>query len=160
MTIRHQHHTQIIQVGPLRRIGALCYDSLLLLALLFVAMAILTPFTDTGTIRAHSLLYFSYLLMVSFVFFGWFWTRGGQTLGMRAWKIRVVNRQGTGISWGQALARFSIALLTPGIGLLWSLMGSEKLALYDRWSGTQVVRVPRGFVPPASNSPDTKTTTP
>ena len=144
--------TQPQNTGPLRRLGALCYDSLLLLALLFLAMAVITPFTEEATIKAHQTIYFAYLLMVSFLFFGWFWTRGGQTLGMRAWKIRVVNREGRAISWGQALARFVLALATLGLGLLWSLFDPEKMALYDRWSGTRVVRVAKGFVPPATDS--------
>ena len=133
--------------GILRRLGALFYDSLLVLALLFIAMAILTPFVDKAVIKAYQPLFFSYLLLVSFLFFGWFWTRGGQTLGMRAWKIRVETGNGDNISWKQSVIRFLVALLTLGIGMLWALFDREKLTLYDRLGQTRVTRVEKGFIP-------------
>lgn len=139
-----------LPAGIPRRLGALLYDSLLVLALLFIAMAAITPFTNEATIRSYQPLYFGYLLLVSFLFFGWFWTRGGQTLGMRAWKIRVEASNGENIRWNQALIRFLVAILTPGIGLLWLLFDQEKRTLYDRLSRTRVTRVAKGFIPPPS----------
>ena len=45
-------------------------------------------------------------------FFGWFWTRGGQTLGMRAWNLRVQRPDGSAVRWPIATLRFGVLLLT------------------------------------------------
>ena len=81
-----------------RRLGALFYDSLLLVAIWFLATALVMLITR-GQFNAASLPFQLYILLVSFWFFGWFWTHGGQTLGMRAWKIRVLQPSGTAINW-------------------------------------------------------------
>ena len=82
----------------LRRLGAMVYDGLLLVALWFVATAIWLPFTGGEAIPYPGLLRV-WLLAVSFVFFGWFWTHGGQTLGLRAWRLRVERADGAPLTW-------------------------------------------------------------
>ena len=74
--------------------AAIVYDLFLLTAVLFVATAIALPLNAGAAFTSGQYLYPVYLLAVSFLFFGWFWTHGGQTLGMRAWKIIVLNRLG------------------------------------------------------------------
>lgn len=132
--------------GLLRRLGAILYDSLLLFALLFVATALVLPLTGGQAIAPHNPLYTSYLFLVSFFFFAWFWTHGGQTLGMRAWRIRVQQRNGSPITWTQALLRFMTAIaswLLLGAGFLWALVDREKMAWHDRYSQTVLVVVPK-----------------
>ncbi len=136
-------------VGILRRIGAFAYDFILLLAVLVLATALIMPFSR-GAIQPGNMLLQLYLFMVSFGFYGWFWTHGGQTLGMRAWKIRVELENGENLSWSQALLRFLLALLTFGIGMLWCLWDRKDRALYDVLARTQVVRVDKGYVPPVT----------
>jgi uncharacterized RDD family membrane protein YckC len=85
------------------------------------------------------------LLAITAAFFSTFWVRGGQTLGMRAWRIRVVRDDGHALTYPQALARFGggVAALVPaGLGLWWSLLDDAKRGWHDRWTGTRVVRVP------------------
>ena len=108
-TGKHHHY-----VGILRRIGAFAYDFILLLAVLLLAIALLMP-VSKGAIQPGNLFMQCYLFLVSFVFYGWFWTHGGQTLGMRAWKIRLELENGENLNWSQALLRFMLALLTFGI---------------------------------------------
>jgi uncharacterized RDD family membrane protein YckC len=91
-------------------------------------------------------LFQTYLLGVMLVFFSWFWLHGGQTLGMRAWRLRVVSRDGAPLRARQALARFGWALpslLCFGLGLLWVLVDKERLAWHDRLSGTRLVLLPK-----------------
>lgn len=126
-------------VGIPRRLGALFYDSLLLLALLFLATALALAVTQ-GELDSRGYAYRGYLLAVIFAFYIGFWTRGGQTLGMRTWQIRVERLDGRSPRWWQAAARLALALLTLGLGLLWTAWDADRRALYDRWTGTRVVR--------------------
>lgn len=126
-------------VGLPRRLGALFYDSLLLLALLFLATALALLVTG-GELHSRGYGYRLYLLAVIFVFYVGFWSRGGQTLGMRTWRIRLERLDGTRPRWWQSAARLAIALLTFGFGLIWVTWDAERRALYDRLTGTRVVR--------------------
>ena len=130
--------------GLPRRLAAICYDSLLLLAVLFFAGILTLPFSSgqTLTTGTSNPLVTSYFFIVSYLFFGWFWTHGGQTLGMRAWKIRVQTFDGQGINWWQALFRFLCAILSwgvVGLGFFWQLVGKERLTWHDRFSETELV---------------------
>lgn len=124
-----------------RRLAALFYDSLLLLAILFGATLLVLPFNKGEAIQASDGLYRTYLFMVSFFFFGWFWMHGGQTLGMRAWRLRLRRIDGKPLRWWHVLLRFMAAipaLLLAGIGYWWILVDKKHLALHDRFSETMV----------------------
>lgn len=76
-------------------------------------------------------------------FFCGFWVRGGQTVGMRAWHIRVVRDGGGRLGWGRAAARFGallVAALPAGLGFWWGALDERKRAWHDRWTRTRVVR--------------------
>ena len=131
-----------IPPGLARRLAAIAYDSLLLTAVLIVATAILLPFTGGEAIHPGSGWYATYLFIVSFAYFGWFWTHGGQTLGMRSWRLRLVGDGSNGATWGQALVRFAAAAvswLVFGVGFLWMLVDYERLTWHDRISATRLV---------------------
>ena len=126
--------------GFLRRLAAQVYDLLLLIALLFLATALLLPFTAGEAISAQqTLIYRIYLAVISFLFYGWFWTHGGQTLGLRAWKIKVLTFDQKPISWIQALLRFASALVSWsffGLGFLWILADKNRRSWHDHLSKT------------------------
>ena len=92
-----------------RRLGAILYDSLLVFAVLMAAAAIPTLFTTGEAINPNPLMT-SYLFLVLFLFFAGFWIHGGQTLGMRAWRLRIQTKEGRPIGWWHALLRFLTAL--------------------------------------------------
>ncbi len=128
--------------GLARRLAAIGYDSFLLAAILMVANAALLPVTGGEAVRAGSSWYSAYLLVVSFVYFGWFWTHGGQTLGMRSWHLRLTGAGRNGATWRQALVRFVAAAaswLALGVGFLWMLVDPERLSWHDRISATRIV---------------------
>lgn len=137
----------IMQCQALRRFGALFYDSLLVLAVLFMATMPLLYFTEGEAIHPHNYFYSAYLITVIYVFYAWFWTHGGQTLGMRAWKIRVEQANGRNITWLQSLIRFSIAMASLGIALVWCIFDRQHQPLYDKIAKTRMVRVSSTFVP-------------
>jgi uncharacterized RDD family membrane protein YckC len=130
--------------GLFRRLAALLYDALLLAAVLFAATLILLPLHGGEAFRPHDLLFSAYLLGIGFMFFGWFWIHGGQTLGMRAWKIRLQAADGEPISWKQAAIRYAAAAVSLGLfglGYLWILFDPQRRSWHDLMSGTRVVMV-------------------
>jgi uncharacterized RDD family membrane protein YckC len=124
--------------GFLCRLAIIVYDFLLLIALLFLATALLLPFNAGEAFTREQFFYPIYLLIVSFVFYGWFWTHGGQTLGLRAWKAKILTTNQQPISWTQALVRFVTAFASCGLGLLWILVGKQRRGWHDHLSKTAV----------------------
>jgi uncharacterized RDD family membrane protein YckC len=128
----------------LRRLGAILYDTFIVIALCFAVTATWLYFADTE--YATGPAFQSTLFLTIFGFFGLFWTRTGQTIGMMAWRIRIQSSEGASISWMQALIRFMCAMFSAaalGIGYLWMLMNDEKLTLQDKMSNTVVVYLPK-----------------
>jgi len=71
------------------------------------------------------------------------WSRGGQTIGMRAWRLRVVGADDAPLRWPRALLRFVVGLISLaalGIGFLWGLFDSQKRTWHDIAAGTLLVR--------------------
>jgi uncharacterized RDD family membrane protein YckC len=131
--------------GLVRRLVAMFYDTLLLLSLLLVATALVLLITQ-GTLHYHNPFYRSFLFFICFFFYAWFWTHGGQTLGMRAWHLRVQRLDGRPITLWQALLRFLVAIPSwalLGLGYLWILIDRDKLAWHDRFSESTIVRLPK-----------------
>jgi len=74
------------------------------------------------------------------------WRRGGQTLGMRPWRLRVVSLDDTGPTRRQWWLRYAVGSLsgrTAGLGVWWALVERQRLTWHDRASGTRVVRLPK-----------------
>ncbi|MCK5897472.1 MAG: RDD family protein [Methylococcales bacterium] len=129
------------KVGFFRRFGAIFYDTLLLLAVLFLAAACLLLFNNGEAVTAKIII-IPYYLIVSFIFFGWFWTRDGQTAGLKTWKLRLKTMDGQRLTWHHALMRFLGALLSwslLGMGFLWVLFDKNHYTLHDRLSKTYLV---------------------
>ena len=134
-----------LRPGLPRRLAALVYDSLLLFSLLFAATVPVLLLTGGEAVGPNQPVFTAYLLAVSYVYFGWCWTRSGQTLGMRAWKMRVRTRGGGPLGWRSSLARFAAALVSigaAGAGLLWAAFDRDGMSLHDRLSGTVLEMVP------------------
>ncbi|HIG79604.1 MAG TPA: RDD family protein [Cycloclasticus sp.] len=120
--------------GIFKRLAVIVYDLLLLIAVFFAATLAILPFQKDNLFEPNSWMFSVYLLLVSFVFYGWFWTRGGQTLGLVAWKLQVVNNNGSAISWKQAFIRFTTAILSwglCGVGIAWMLFNKDRLMWHD-----------------------------
>lgn len=131
--------------GLLRRLAAIFYDLLLLVALIMLMTFVFVAVTSGEAITRIWLLR-AWILLVSFGFFGWFWTHGGQTLGMRAWRLKLVRDDGGTITWPDATRRFAAAVvswLPAGLGFLWSLFDGERRAWHDQWSQTRLVLMPK-----------------
>ena len=132
--------------GLLRRLAAGLYDGLLVIALLVIPTLLAMALRGGEPIPPGNLLFQALLLLTAGAFFTWFWSHGGQTLGMRAWRLRVEQQSGAPLSLGIALLRFVISLVSVaafGLGLLWILFDADKLAWHDRATGTRVIVLPK-----------------
>jgi uncharacterized RDD family membrane protein YckC len=126
----------------LRRLGAMTYDAMLVLAIwlltLFIGVAI-----HNGAVLGP--LVQTILFVELFSFFAYFWVARGQTVGMLAWNLRLETNDGTPMRLGQALLRFvgaMLSLATLGLGYLWIYVDPDRRAWPDMLSRTHVVHRP------------------
>jgi len=141
-----------------RRLAAMFYDSLLCIALMFVTtgfyMMVSKAVIGSATYKAmndsgqtiHDPLLSAVLFVTLFTFFGYFWTRTGQTLGMQVWHLRVQTEDNRSIGWIQALLRFFMAAISFscfGLGYLWMLIDKKDRTWQCRFSDTKIVRIPK-----------------
>lgn len=130
----------------LRRLASAGYDALILIALWILATGALMPFTG-GAIDPPlpwNIPFDLYILGVSFAYLGGFWTHGGQTLGMKAWKFEVVGADGSPLTWTDAAKRFGLGFVSwlfLGAGWLWLLFDRDSLTFHDRFSNTRIRRI-------------------
>ncbi|MBB1268937.1 RDD family protein [Shewanella sp. SR44-3] len=149
-------HANAPRASFMRRLGAAVYDLLLAVAVYMCAGALgfglFLLLTTSGMISMAGHEHISDLLNATPIYHGlyqlWlvlcvggfyaiFWSRGGQTLGMRAWRLKVQHPNGQNLSFITACARVVWSLL--GIGNLWILINPDKLALQDSLTRSEVV---------------------
>ncbi len=144
--------------GLPRRLAALFYDGLLLaavcisatiFALAFKALLLGLPSISADTPALGGLWYQGLLLALWVLFFLAFWLRGGQTPGMRAWRLRLQRPDGAEIRWWQGCLRLLAAppaLLCGGLGYWWALFDRGGRSWPDLLSASIIV-----FQPPHSS---------
>ena len=127
-----------------RRLASALYDALLVVALLFIATFPFLAFLGDSTQGwRHDLLQAWYVFVVG-AYFTWFWTRGGQTLPMKTWRIRLVRWDGAPVTMGRAIHRYLLAILgiaALGAGFIWAFFDRDRQFLHDRLAGTALVDV-------------------
>jgi len=139
--------TALVIPAPLwRRLASAAYDALLLAAVwMVVAMADLFLRAAAGLpYNVH--VFRAILVLVAALLFGCSWTHGGQTLGMRAWRLQLRQLDGQPVTWPTALSRYAfawLAWLPLGAGVLWCAIDARKRAWHDTLSGTEVVLLPK-----------------
>ena len=153
-------------VGLFKRLVVMVYDGLLLMAVVAFTSAIvmaiylalapeslfidpatldnpkIVKLSDTGRLIGN-ILFSLNALVVSFLFYGWFWTHGGQTLGMKAWSLYLIKPDGKFVDWRLALKRYLASLLSLavfGLGFTWILLNRRRMAWHDLLTNTQIVR--------------------
>lgn len=137
--------------GLLRRLGAVLYDSLLVLALLFLATIPYIAIRGGDPVETgDNLAYQVTLAVVIYAFFVGFWSRSGRTLGMQSWGLQLETPEGNTPTIGVATLRFFAAILSwlpAGLGFVWQLWDPDRLAWHDRLSATRLVHYPRSKKP-------------
>ena len=125
------------------RLISLAYEGILLFALLFVASYLFLGLARDAQSGFARVLFQIYLLSVCGAYFVFCWTRTGQTLPMKTWRLRVVTQAGEALGMGRAFRRYLFAVpgVLSGISLLWAPFDRERQFLHDRLAGTRIVRV-------------------
>lgn len=137
---------QVTNAGVLVRLAALLYDSLLVLGIWFVIGGISVAINGGEGVSARNPFLPAILFVVTFWFNAHFWRRGGQTLGMRSWRLRLLNDHGPHLSLTQCMLRYLGAIgsiLTCGLGYFWLWVDKDNLTWQDRLSDTRVIREPK-----------------
>ncbi len=132
-----------------RRFAALIYDALLLAALVLIFTTALVMLLARAPIVPETAGFWAYvyrgaLLAIIVAYYVMNWTRSGQTLGMRAWRLRAVDAQGKRMTLRTALLRYLCGVLAwppAALGVLWLYVDNEHLAIHDRLSHTRVVHL-------------------
>ena len=118
------------------------YDGLVIMGLLVAASAIALPFGDTDKMAFRDFWFTLWLLAVGALYLAGSW-RSGMTLGMRAWRTKLVSADGRPLSWPRCLLRFAVGLVSLGAlgaGLLWALFDARKRTWHDMAARTLLVR--------------------
>jgi uncharacterized RDD family membrane protein YckC len=118
------------------------YDSVILLGLLILASAIALPFGNVDKVALHNFWFTLWLLTVCFAYFGICWRYGGLTVGMRAWRVKLVSASEQVISWPVCLLRFLVGLVSLsvfGLGILWALVDSKNRGWHDLAAHTLLI---------------------
>ena len=129
------------------RVLALLYDMLPLLALWFIATVLALALTG-GTLDVqrlpHKLLMQALMLGATAAYLIPSWRRGGQTIGMKPWRLRIVCADGSQPNSRQLLLRFAVAMISIaglGAGFLWALFDRQKRTWHDMAAGTLMVQL-------------------
>ena len=127
-----------------RRMGAALYDALLIVALWMLTLLIWVVASGGDAVSG---LPVQMVLLGEYVgFYLLSWQRRGQTLGMAAWRIRLVNEAGAPPSLRQMIVRLlsaPLSVLSLGLGYLWFYVGTTRQTWHDRLSNTMIVHIPK-----------------
>jgi len=136
--------------GIFKRLFSILYDSFLILASMII-LAFVWRFiaTKLGLAESKLILDIGYNVIIFgllFFFYQFFWLRGGQTLGMTAWRLRLVKKDGSKLRLRDTALRWLLAglsLLLFGLGYLWCIVDREKRTLHDIYGNTKIVVLPK-----------------
>jgi uncharacterized RDD family membrane protein YckC len=129
--------------GLFRRLAIMVYDGVVVISLLMLATLLAMMAGFGGQTAMKDPFFTFYLASVWFLYLAWCWRKGGMTVGMRAWRVRIENRDGRNPGWGAIALRFLVSLVSAGLaglGFLWSLFDADKRTWHDMISATRLVR--------------------
>lgn len=140
------------KAGFLVRFFAFLIDNFALGVLAFVVSFVFGPLigltagTDSGILSLIAstlfLVMLGILFLLQFLYYGYFWSRDGQSVGMKLLSIRVVSQDGGALSFWRAGFRGTIGYWISGVffslGYLWALLDANNEAWHDKLFNTWV----------------------
>ena len=139
----------------LRRLMAMVYDTLLVLPMIMLSVAVALGLQgalmkllggESGETALAPLLVQSLALLTVITFYSIFWLKSGQTLGMQAWRIKLVRDDGEPLTIIDCLVRSLAALLSAlclGLGYAWCLIDKQGRYWHDHLSRTRLQLLPK-----------------
>lgn len=126
-----------------KRLLACLYDGLVIIAIaMLITLLIIAVLGDArdGFVRLFLQLM---LFVVIGAYFVTSWVKSGQTIAMRAWRIKVVDQHHAPLSHLQAIKRYCLTcvLMLSGVSILWAIFDRQKLFLHDRLLGTKLIDI-------------------
>ena len=130
-------------INLFRRLASIFYDGVLVVAIVIITSLPFYSFNveESFLLKLTMQLYFYLIIQYFFV---WFWVNSTATLGMKSWKIKIVDINGNNISYKKAIVRFNASILSVsifGLGFLISLFRKDKKCLHDIISRTQLIKI-------------------
>ena len=115
--------------GLPRRLACFVYEGVLLFGVLMISAYLYSSLTQQRHALHGKTGLQAFLVIVLGIYFVWFWSRGGQTVAMKAWHIRLVNAQGTAVTQLRAMARYLLAWawFVPGLVALYLSGGAASI---------------------------------
>ena len=149
--------------GLWRRMACWVYEGILLFGVVFISGYLFGTLSQTRNALDNRNALQAFLFVIFGIYFVWFWAKG-QTLAMKTWDIRMVDRQGQPISQFRALGRYvlswiwflpplmavapfqlsgaEVAVLTMGWVIIWALLArfqAQRQFWHDVWAGTRLI---------------------
>lgn len=124
-----------------RRLGAILYDSLLVLALMILATLVFIAMRGGESVESGDGSFRITLLAIAYLFYVGFWSRHGRTLGMQSWRLQLETADSKKPDVARASLRFFagvLSLIPLGLGYWWQLWDKDGLTWHDRISGTRL----------------------
>lgn len=145
-------YSQFPNANLWRRLAAMGYDIFLLTGLSFAfgicALMLRSAIFSSpqSELEQPGIIFQLSWLILLVGFYLYFWRKGGQTLGMRAWQLKLVTDANENINFYQGILRCALASLSfaaLGLGYLWCLVDTKNLTVHDRLSRTRVIVIPK-----------------
>ena len=128
-------------VSFFRRIGSISYDLFLVFSFVFFMAGIVILINDKEPIT-NPFFFFLVTLPAIYAYFSISWVKGKQTLGMRAWKFEIIQKDGGNITYQQSIIRFLLAVVSlSGIGFIFQFLNKYKLPIHDYYSKTYLMSI-------------------
>ncbi|KQP38844.1 RDD family protein [Pseudorhodoferax sp. Leaf274] len=128
--------------GLWRRMACWLYEGMLMFGVVFIAGYLFGTLSQTRNALDNRMGLQAFLFVVFGIYFTWFWSKG-QTLAMKTWHIRVVDREGRPVSQAKAFARYLLSWLwfLPPLALIapFKLPAGESFVLLLGWIATWAI---------------------
>lgn len=122
-----------------------------LLVLFIVTKPWFSDFNEVSLAASNSIFWAVYLIACVQYYYVWCWVKGGQTVGMKTWKLQLYKSDGSLLSWKEAYIRSFLSC--GGLANLWCLVDSEKRGWHDFIFDTRVVQLPKDFYKKQNQKP-------
>lgn len=125
-----------------RRMACWMYEGVLLFGVVFIAGYLFGTLSQTRNALDNRHALQGFLFVVFGIYFVWLWSKG-QTLAMKTWHIRIVDRRGQPLSQARALLRYALSWLwfVPALAAIapFKLSAPQSVVIVAGWAAVWAV---------------------